>query len=206
MRLPLAVILALLGAPAAAQVIPSTVEQPGQAEASRIPSGTYNVDPHHTLASWAVNHMGFSILNGLFGASGGSITLDPAQPAESKVDVTFKIAELSVTTPEFREHLQSPDFFDAAKYPTARFVSTSVVAGEGNRATIVGNLTVKDQTRPVTIDAAFVGAGTNPMSRKLNVGFHGTTTIKRSDFGVGFGVPVVSDEVKLDIQAAFAAP
>jgi polyisoprenoid-binding protein YceI len=100
--------------------------------------------------------------------------------------------------------LKSKDFFDAATYPTARFVSTSVVAS-GNSAKITGNLTIKDQTKPVTIDATLVGAGTNPMSKKLNFGFRGTTTIKRSDFGLGYATPVVADSVKLDINAAFSA-
>ncbi|WP_137897662.1 YceI family protein [Sphingomonas sp. 2SG] len=204
MRLILAAVLATAAVPAVAQIIPTAPGQPGQPSA-KVPAGTYQVDPAHTQVSWEVNHMGFSMLQGMFGASTGSITIDPAKPAAAKVDVTFQIAELAVTAAPFAKHLQSPDFFDAAKYPTARFVSTSVTPRGGNKATITGNLTIKDQTKPVTIDATFVGAGANPMSKKLNFGFNGTATIKRSDFGVGAYAPVVSDEVKLHIHAAFAA-
>lgn len=203
MRLLLAA--ALLAAPAASQIIPSTQQQPGAATASRISAGTYPVDPNHTQVSWEVNHMGFSILEGMFGASEGSITIDPAKPAAAKVDVTFQVAQLSTTAAPFAKHLQSPDFFDAAKYPTARFVSTSVTPRGGNKASITGNLTIKDQTKPVTIEATFIGAGANPMNKKLNFGFNGTATIKRSDFGVGAYAPVVSDQVVLHIHAAFAA-
>jgi polyisoprenoid-binding protein YceI len=206
MRYALAAALAVtLAVPAVAQIIPSTASQPGAATASRITAGTYAVDPAHTQVAWEVNHMGFSILEGLFGPSTGTITIDPAKPAATKVDVTFDMTKPGVSFPLFAEHLQSANFFDAAKYPTAHFVSTSVTPHAGNKATIVGNLTIKDQTKPVTLEATFIGAGSNPMSKQLNFGFSATGSIKRSDFGVGAYAPVVSDEVKLHIHAAFAA-
>lgn len=198
---------ALAVSPVAAQtiVIPNTPDQPGQAETSRVTAGTYAVDPAHTQVSWAVNHLGFSVLEGLLGASEGTITIDPAAPADTEVDVTFHVEDMAVTYADFATHLASPDFFDAAQHPTARFVSTSVTPGENDTATIQGDLTIKGETRPVTIEAVFVGAGTNPMDQKLNFGFNGTATIKRSDFGLGAYAPAVSDEVRLDIHAAFAA-
>ena len=177
---------------------------PGTPNTAAVTAGTYNVDPAHTQVTWTLNHMGFSMLSGQFGAQGGTLTIDPAKPAAAKLDVTFAIDQLSVTAAPFANHLKSKDFFDAATYPTARFVSTAVVAS-GTGARITGNLTIKNVTKPVTIDATFVGAGTNPMSKKLNFGFRGTTTIKRSDFGLGYATPVVADTVKLDINAAFTA-
>lgn len=201
-----ALALSLAGAPALAQEIPNTAAQPGQAESARIKTGTYRLDPAHTQVSWTVNHLGFSMLGGMFGASEGSITIDPAKLSDAKVDVTFRIDQLSVTDAAFATHLQSPDFFDVGRYPTARFVSTSVKPGGPNTATIAGDLTIKDRTKPVTIEAKFVGAGINPMDQKLNFGFHGTTSIKRSDFNVDGNAPFVSDAVRLDINAAFVAP
>ncbi|MGP7796151.1 YceI family protein [Sphingomonas sp. CLY1604] len=177
---------------------------PGTPNKAAVTAGTYAVDPAHTQVTWTLNHMGFSMLSGQFGAQGGTLTIDPAKPAATKLDVTFAIDQLSVTSEQFAHHLKSKDFFDAATYPTARFVSTGVVA-TGNGARITGNLTIKNVTKPVTIDATFVGAGTNPMSKKLNFGFRGTATIKRSDFGLGYATPVVADTVKLDINAAFTA-
>ncbi len=188
-----------LAAPAVAQT-----GLPGTPNTAAVTAGTYNVDPAHTQVTWTLNHMGFSMLSGQFGAQGGTLTIDPAKPAAAKLDVTFAIDQLSVTAEPFAHHLKSKDFFDAATYPTARFVSTSVVAS-GKGARITGNLTIKNVTKPVTIDATFVGAGTNPMSKKLNFGFRGTATIKRSDFGLGYATPVVADSVKLDINAAFTA-
>lgn len=201
MRLFLAAALAATALPVLAQA-PASV--PGTANRAAVTAGTYQVDPNHTQVTWQVNHMGFSLLQGQFGASAGSITVDPARPAATKVDVTFQVDQLSTTSAPFANHLKSKDFFDAATYPTARFVSTSVQAS-GNAATITGNLTIKNVTKPVTLKATFVGAGANPMNKKLNFGFRATGTIRRSDFGVGAYAPVVSDQVELVINAAFAA-
>ncbi|KQM73401.1 YceI family protein [Sphingomonas sp. Leaf20] len=200
MRLVLATILALTAAPVLAQ----TAAVPGAPVKARVAAGTYAVDPNHTQVTWQVNHMGFSMLEGQFGASGGSIMIDPAKPNATKVEVNFAIDQLSVTSAPFTGHLKSKDFFDVATHPTAKFVSTKVVA-TGDKATITGDLTIKGVTKPVVLQATFVGAGTNPMNKKVNFGFRATSSIKRSDFGLGAAVPVVSDRVDLTINAAFAA-
>jgi polyisoprenoid-binding protein YceI len=200
MRLVLATILALTAAPVLAQ----TAAVPGAPVKARVAAGTYAVDPNHTQVTWQVNHMGFSMLEGQFGASGGSIMIDPAKPNATKVEVNFAIDQLSVTSAPFTGHLKSKDFFDVATHPTAKFVSTKVVA-TGDKATITGDLTIKGITKPVVLQATFVGAGTNPMNKKVNFGFRATSSIKRSDFGLGAAVPVVSDRVDLTINAAFAA-
>jgi len=178
-------------------------QMPGQANAKLITAGTYEVDPAHTQVTWQVNHMGFSMLQGQFGASGGSITIDPANAVAAKVEVTFAMDKLSVTSEQFATHLKGKDFFDVATYPTAKFVSTSVKPGANNTATITGNLTIKDITKPVTLQARLVGAGANPMNKQMNFGFHATGKVKRSDFGAGMAAPVVSDDVDLVINAAF---
>ncbi|MBZ7924824.1 YceI family protein [Ensifer adhaerens] len=179
--------------------------QPGAVDASRLSAGTYKIDPAHTLVAWTVNHMGFSLLEGIFGASDGQIVIDPNHPTESLVEVSFAIKDLSVTTCAFANHLRSADLFDAENFPVARFVSTSVKPSGTDRATITGDLTIKGITRSVALDAAFVGVGQNPLSDKLNFGFAATTTILRSEFDLGFLVPAVSDKVKLRINAAFSA-
>ena len=145
MRFVVPAALALVfAAPAIAQT------PPGAPVASRVVAGTYAVDPAHTQVTWSLNHMGFSVLEGQFGASDGTLTIDPARPQAAKVDVTFKIDNLSVTAAPFANHLKSKDFFDAATYPTARFVSTGVKV-MGNKAVITGNLTIKDQTKQIPV-------------------------------------------------------
>lgn len=194
--------IALILAGTVAAALPAIAQMPGAPQVERVAAGTYAVDPNHTQVIWSVNHLGFTPLYGAFGASGGTLEIDPAKPSAAKVNVTFNIADVSTTSAGFTKHLLSGDFFDAAKHPTATFTSTSVQV-DGDGAKITGDLTIKGITKPVTLDAKLYGAGTNPMTKKQTVGFSATTTIKRSDFGVGYAAPVVSDETELKIAAAF---
>lgn len=175
---------------------------PGAPVAARVAAGSYKVDANHTQVVWTVNHLGISPLSGAFGASGGTLELDPAKPAAAKVTVTFSVADMSTTVAGFTRHLSGADFFDVAKHPVATFTSTSVQPS-GDSAKVAGNLTIKGVTKPVTLDAKLFGAGESPMSKKLQVGFSATTRIKRSDFGLGYALPMVPDEVDLRIAAAF---
>lgn len=177
---------------------------PGAPEAARVEAGTYQVDPYHTMVTWTVNHMGVTPLSGAIAASSGTLRIDPADLSAAKVEVTFDIADMSTTVPDFTRHLLSPDFFEAESNPAASFTSTSVEA-EGTTAKITGDLTIKGVTRPVTLDAAFFGAGINPMTQTLDVGFTATGQINRSDFGLDYGVSAVTpDAVDLQISAAFS--
>ena len=129
----------------------------------------------------------------------------PKNPSAAKVDVTFPIDKVSTTVAPLDTHLKSKDFFDAATFPTGHFVSTKVEVS-GTTATITGDLTLKGVTKPITLKARFVGAGPGMgPAKKTNVGFAATGMIKRSEFGINFGVPMVSDDVALTINAAFAA-
>ncbi len=186
----------------------SAPELPGQMDASRVSGGTYATDPSHTLVAWSVNHFGFNDYYGAFGDVEGTLEIDPADPEAATLDVTIPITSLSVVSEGLRDHLLrpgkdggDPDFFGPDP-EAARFVSTSVEV-EGTEAAITGDLTMNGVTKTVTIDAQFTGAGTNPMSKVETIGFEGTTTIARSDFGIDYAIPMVSDEVKLKISAAF---
>lgn len=202
-----------LGAAAAALVSVGAIAQmpakPGAIDPARVTAGTYQADPAHTLVGWRVDHFGFSDYFGLFGDVTGTLTIDPANPAAAKVDVTIPINP-TVASGALRDHLlrpgkdgKAPDFFGPEPSP-ARFVSRSVTpASSGTSAYIVGDLTLNGVTRPVAIQAAFTGAGANPMSKAETVGFSGRALIRRSDFGIDYGIPLVSDEVTLDITAAF---
>jgi polyisoprenoid-binding protein YceI len=136
------------------------------------------------------------------------LQIDPANLDAAKVDVTIPVASVTTASRGLTDHLLrpgkdggKPDFFGPAPAP-ARFVSTSVRA-EGMMATITGDLTLNGVTKPVTFEAEFTGAGINPGNKKETIGFEAEAEIKRSDFGVNFGVPMVSDEVELDISVAF---
>lgn len=170
--------------------------------AAKVQAGRYTVDPNHTQVVWSVDHFGFSRLYGMVGAMSGTLDIDPANPRAAKVAIDIPLSGLTVTSPGFGKHLATADLFDTAKFPTARFVSRTVTV-RGTQATIAGDLTLRGVSKPLTLDARLHGAGANPMNKKQTVGFSATTTLKRSDFNLGFAAPAVSDEVKLDITAAF---
>ena len=175
---------------------------PGVADATRVAAGNYEVDSRHTQVNWQVNHFGFNDYFGLFGDVTGTLDIDPANLATAKVDVTIPITSVATSSAGLTTHLQSPDFFDVAKFATARFVSTEV-AVDGQRAVIKGDLTMLGVTKPVELETRFEGAGANPMNKKATIGFHASTTIKRSEWGMTKYVPMVGDEVKLRISVAF---
>jgi polyisoprenoid-binding protein YceI len=205
--------LALLALPAALVVaVPALTAQdrpaptvPGTADASRVAAGTYTADAGHTLVGFRVSHFGFNDYFGQFGNITGTLVLDPANPAAAALDITIPVSGLATASAGLTAHMQRADFFDMPNHANVRFVSTAVVV-DGTTARITGNLTIRGVTRPVTLAARFVGAGTNPFNRKPTIGFHATTTINRSDFGMTYGVPVISDAVQLDISASFEAP
>lgn len=197
-----ALVSLLLASPDVAQM--PTVA-PGAPIASRVVAGTYAVEPAHSQVLFTVNHLGFSEYSGQFTNPTGTLTVDPAQPGRSKVEISFPIKDVRTTVTALDQHLQKPEFFDSAKFPEGRFVSTKVMA-QGMSATIMGNLTLKGVTKPVVLQARFVGAGKAVMGPpKINFGFAATTSIKRSDFGISYGLPLVSDKVDLTINAAFVA-
>jgi len=203
MRIFLAAALVLATAPLLAQTTPAG--PPGTPDATKVVSGTYQLEPRHSQILFTVNHFGFTEYTGQFTVPTGTMTVDTATPGSSKVDITIPIDKVLTTVPQLDAHLKTPDFFDAAKFPTAKFVSTKVTVN-GTNATIEGNLTLKDVTKPVVLQARFVGAGNATMgAKKLNFGFAATTSIKRSDFGITYLLPVVSDKVDLVINAGFVA-
>ena len=186
----------------ASPVLAQAPAMPGQPEAARVAAGSYKVDTNHTQVVWSVDHMGFSTLYGMVGEMTGTLTLDPANLSAASLSIDIPLSGLTVTSEGFGQHLASADFFEVEKFPTAKFVSTSVVAN-GNEAKITGDLTLHGVTKPVVLDAKLMGAGVNPMNKAQTVGFTATSTLKRSDFGLGYAAPVVSDEVELKITAAF---
>ncbi|PCD03146.1 hypothetical protein COC42_01620 [Sphingomonas spermidinifaciens] len=206
MRKTLAIVAVAIAAPLAAQS--AAPQLPGQKDPSRVTAGTYKTDPGHSLIEWEVNHFGFNDYFGLFGDVGGTLVLDPKNPAAAKLDVTIPVSKVVTASAGLNDHLLragkdggKPDFF-GPNPADARYVSQHIIV-KGTEATIHGNLTLNGVTKPVTVEAEFVGAGANPMSKKETVGFHGEATIKRSEFGIGYAVPMVSDEVSIDVTVAF---
>lgn len=167
---------------------------------------TYKIDPNHTnvLASWS--HFGFSNPSLNFGQADGTIVYDADKVSASSVQVTLPLTGLSALADQFYEHLTSGDWFDAAKYPSATFKSTKVEAAGEGKLKVTGDLTVKGVTKPVVLDVKLNKAGVQPLAKREAIGFDATTTVKRSEFGLGNYVPNVSDEVLLRITTEAIVP
>jgi len=167
---------------------------------------TYKIDPNHTdvVAGWS--HFGFSHPVAHFGKVDGTITYDPAKPAASSVQVTIPLDGLNSHVPDFDEHLKSADFFDAAKFPTITFKSTKVEAAGEKKLKVSGDLTVHGVTKPAVLDVTINKIGEQPMAKRAAAGFDATTTLKRSDFGLGKYAPNVSDEVSIRITTEALVP
>lgn len=167
---------------------------------------TYKIDPTHTtvLAQW--NHFGFSNPSASFGNVEGTLVYDAADVAKSSVEVTLPLSGLEGFSAKFNEHLRSADFFDVAKFPKATFKSTKVEAAGEGKLKVTGDLTVKDITRPVVLDVTLNKAADHPMTKAPTIGFDATTTLSRSEFGVGNYAPAVSDEVSLRITTEASVP
>jgi polyisoprenoid-binding protein YceI len=167
---------------------------------------TYKIDPNHTnvLASWS--HFGFSNPSLNFGQADGTIVYDADKVSASSVQVTLPLTGLSALADQFYEHLTSADWFDAAKYPSATFKSTKVEAAGEGKLKVTGDLTVKGVTKPVVLDVKLNKAGVQPLAKREAIGFDATTTVKRSEFGLGNYVPNVSDEVLLRITTEAIVP
>ncbi|RZI98282.1 MAG: polyisoprenoid-binding protein [Brevundimonas sp.] len=179
-----------------------------QAALTKVPAevqaGAYKLDPDHGKITWSVNHLGFSTYTGQFVNVSAELTLDSANPSASSLTATIPLTDVDPNNDALKAHLQTADFFDTANHPTATFVSRSVTvdADDANEATVVGDLTLRGVTKPVTIEVEFNQAGA--MRGAYKAGFDGEATIKRSEFGITFGDQMgLGDEVELHIEGEF---
>lgn len=165
-------------------------------------AGTYKIDPYHTQITFSLSHLGFTNFTGSFSDASGSLTFDPKDINNSKLEVTIPTASILTPVTKLNDELKGPEWFDAAGYPEATFSATKIVASGGGIA-ITGNLTMHGLTKPVTLKTRFIGAGVNPINQSYTIGFEATGTIKRSAFSVSKYVPLVGDDVHLTIAGAF---
>lgn len=172
---------------------------------SEVRAGSYALDAAHGKITWSLSHLGFSTYYGQFVNVEAQLTLDPANPANSSLTATIPLTEVDSNSDGLDRHLQTADFFDTANHPTATFVSRSITldADDANEATVVGDLTLRGVTRPVTMEVEFNQAGPS-MGNTYRAGFDGEATIKRSEFGIAYGIPMgLGDDVKLHIEGEF---
>lgn len=186
----------MMATPALAQTAPKP-------EAVKVEDGRYAVDPDHTQVGFGVSHLGFSNFRGRFGNASGTLQLDPDKPADSSFDVQVPTSSVNTPVDKLTDELKGADWLDAKAFPQIRFKATRVNVTGPREAKVTGELTLHGVTRPVTLVAKLHGAGVNPLNKKVTVGFDLAGTIRRSDFGVKTYLPLIGDEVELEISAAF---
>ena len=115
------------------------------------------------------------------------------------VDIVVNMASVNTGFKKRDDHLRGPDFFNSVEFPTMTFKSTKVVF-KGKGAVITGNLTIKGVTKSVILDVASINCGVHPFNKKQVCGLDATTSIKRSDYGIKYGLPAIGDEMKIEIE------
>lgn len=195
----IAATLALAGVSAGAVAqVDGFIRNPAQVQ-----SGTYVLDPAHGKITWSVDHMGFSTYVGQFTDVSGTLNLDVRNPSASRLQANVKTDSVNSLNPALDGHLKTADFLDTAKHPTAAFQASRIRMIDADSAEITGNLTLRGVTKPIVIVADFNQAGVNPVDKQYSVGFDGYARIKRSEFGVAYGLPVLGDDVTLHFEAEF---
>lgn len=169
---------------------------------------TWNLDNTHSGASFSVRHMMISTVRGSFSSLRGTLEYDPANPAAASVEVEIDAASIDTGVADRDNHLRSADFFDVEKYPHITFKSKKVELTGDDEARITGDLTIRDITREVVIEAEYLGQTNSPFGDK-RVGFSGSTKIDREQWGLTWNVAMeaggvlVSKDIKisLDVEA-----
>ena len=169
-----------------------------------IPAGVYNIVTKETLVRYEVLHFGYSDYWGTFPGATGTLKVDPRNPSATKLEVKLPIYMVETTNRELNGELFSDEFFDGETYPWIKFESTSVVRTGPKTAKVIGVLSMHKVARPVELNVTFVGGGPNPFgaAKPLIIGFRAEGSVKRSDFGLGKYVPVVSDETRIVISSS----
>ncbi|CEA03615.1 YceI-like family protein [Pseudomonas saudimassiliensis] len=152
----------------------------------------------HAFINFKTGHMGFSMLHGRFNDFDGTFSWDAAKPENSKVNVTINTASVDSNHAERDKHLRSDDFLNVDKHPQATFVSTGVEVTGKNTAKVTGDFTLNGVTKPVVIDARFIGEGEDPWGG-YRAGFEGTTSIKLADYDISMDLGPASAVVELDL-------
>ncbi len=170
-------------------------------------TGDYNLDPAHSRIGFVARHAMVTKVRGAFKEVEGSGHFDTQDPSRSHLQLTIKAASIDTGQPDRDAHLRSNDFFDMEKYPEIRFASTSVEKVDDDTYRVTGDLTIKDVTRPVTIDFELGGAVIDPWGNQ-RIGLEGQTVVNRKDWGVNWnaaleaGGVLVSEKVTLEFDVA----
>ena len=171
--------------------------------ASRLAPGDFALDTKHAALLFRINHLGFSDYTGRFDRFEASLSGDASNPAGASVEAIIDMSSLNIANPEFAAELMGPAWFDVATHPQAVFKSTAIELTSQTTAEITGDLTLKGVTRPITLTAKLNGSAYDPLRQADVVGFSAQAEINRSDFGIDRFSGLLTDTVRIEIEAEF---
>ena len=167
---------------------------------------TWKADPYHSYLGFNVTHLGIADVPGNFNKYDVTITATKPDFSDAVLEMTAEVGSINTRVDARDNHLKSADFFDAEKFPSMTFKSTSIKKFKKNKYKVTGNLTLHGVTKPVTVDMEYNGTTKNPNAKGAPVaGFKIKGKIKRSDFSIGngFPAPMISDEVVIKAYGEF---
>lgn len=167
---------------------------------------TWNIDPNHTAAQFSVRHMGISTVRGAFTKVSGTAQYDAANPSKTSVEATIDAASVDTRVSMRDNDLKSANYFDVEKYPTITFKSKSVQAAGAGNLKITGDLTIHGTTKEVVLDVDGPSAPVTDPRGNSHVGASASTTVKRTDFGVGSSNPMVGEDITITIDVELVHP
>jgi polyisoprenoid-binding protein YceI len=166
----------------------------------------WKIDPDHTAAAFMVRHFMITLVRGQFNRISGTIQFDPDKPGLNSVEVEMESDSIYTGIAKRDEHLRSPDFLDVANFPLIRFKSTRIEPVAVNHFKVAGELTIRADTRPLTLDVEYLGRVKSPFDEDISIGFSASTRLIRQDFGVNWnfdmenGGLVVGNDVFLNLE------
>lgn len=163
---------------------------------SAIAADSYTLDSAHTYPHFSISHLGFSTMQGRFDRTSGNVSLDRAAKTGT-VDITIDATSISTGFAKRDEHLRGPDFFNSAEFPEITYNSKTMHFDGDTPTSVDGNLTILGVSKPVTLKISNFKCGVHPMNKKDICGAAASAAIKRSDFGVNYGLPAIGDDVQL---------
>ncbi|MCU1426512.1 MAG: hypothetical protein JWL83_512 [Actinomycetia bacterium] len=173
--------------------------------------GRWTLDANHSGVSFVVRHLGLSNVRGRFDRFDATVEVG-ADLAATTIAADIDLSSVDTNNADRDTHLRSTDFFDTAAHPAMTFRSTSI-NGAGDNYELTGDLTIAGTTKPVTLDVEFNGTEAFPGDQQVHAGFTATAEIRRSDFGIDFGITMpgaekimLGDKIKIDLDLQFVAP